>query len=110
MVAYVFLTYPFVSNDKTTTDRRSGVPRYAEMYSRIISLCNEPVEDAELLRAWVIFGYFRIVNPLVVSSRVRALVADPASGISKLLLARMRGSDRCSQAVLDELAFRGVAM
>lgn len=109
IVAYSFLTYPAIAADSDTTLERSGVPQYAASYRTIIALCNDPVGDAELWKAWVVYGMFGVVNPLVVSSKVRAMVADSSTKLSQLLLARMRGRDRCTLAVFRELRHRGVA-
>jgi hypothetical protein len=107
-VAYMFLTYPLVSENKHATRTRIGSPKYAEKFNVIRRLCTTNMSEDEVNEAWVVYALFRVVNPLVVSSSTRMLLADPSSWLSQLLFARMYGSDFCSDAVIDALSYFGV--
>ena len=108
IVAYMFLTYPLVTSNKHSSLRRAGAPKYAEQFNTIRRLCTLDVDVYERQKAWVAFGTFRTVNPLVVCPKTRELLKDPSSWLSKLLFARMYGIDVCSDAVLNELLYSGI--
>jgi hypothetical protein len=103
MVAYMFLTYPLITSDPRVALQRSGAPDYAMSYDAIIQLCAQQPNEEELLKAYVVYGKWGIVNPLVVSDEARAMLQDRNTPLSRLLLARLRGADVCSRAVLDAL-------
>jgi hypothetical protein len=109
IVAYMFLTYPMITSEINTVLRRAGAPKYEGRYSTIITLCAEEPNHHELLTAYVIYGRWGLVNPLVVSRKARQALADKSSKLSQLLRARLGGADECSKAVFDAMKDSGVA-
>ena len=109
-VAFMFLTYPCVTSypEAMVGDPSSpliGSPLYARQLDALLRHLNEPPTEEELVRAYVNFGYYGWLNPLVISATLRAGIAQRKSVFFPLLAARLAGTDlgsRKALAVFDD--------
>ena len=111
----MFLTYPMITPiDETVLSHISkgsiGAPGYLngtgrgnKQFDNLIALLAQPLEEEELLRAFVDFGYFGRSNPLVMSSIVRTGIATKSSPFYSLLEKRLNGTDRGTTLALRRL-------
>jgi hypothetical protein len=104
-IAFMFLTYPCVTSypEALVGDESSpliGSPLYTRQLEALLRHLEEPPTKEELVRAYVNFGYYGWLNPLVVSGTVRAGIAQRSSVFYPLLARRLAGTDMGSRRAL----------
>jgi hypothetical protein len=104
-IAFMFLTYPCVTSypEALVGDGSSpliGSPLYTRQLEALLRHLEEPPTEEELVRAYVNFGYYGWLNPLVVSGTVRTGVAQRKSVFYSLLARRLAGTDKGSRKAL----------
>ena len=104
-IAFMFLTYPCVTSypEALVGDGSHpliGSPLYTRQLGALLRHLEEPPTEEELVRAYVNFGYYGWLNPLVVSGTVRAGIAQRRSVFYPLLARRLAGTDMCSRKAL----------
>ena len=119
-IVYTALTYPLVSDLQGTPLKRLNVDTIAEdtggplgvlayymQYKELMRLIKLEPEDWEIDITCQCFLRFQVVNPLVVSKRVRDTVSDSKTALGKLVALRWSGKDRTSAELLDFLKSLG---
>jgi hypothetical protein len=104
-IAFMFLTYPCVTSypEALVGDGSIpliGSPLYTRQLGALLRHLEEPPTEEELVRAYVNFGYYGWLNPLVVSGTVRTSIAQRKSVFYHLLAMRMAGTDMGSRKAL----------
>jgi len=106
-VAFVALTYPFVSSEVQAmvggTGRPNGMPLYFVQRADLLKLIKSEPSKAEYDRAWLSFAFFGWVNPLVTSKETRKRASDSATPLGRLLLARLGGTDELSSVAASAM-------
>lgn len=111
-VAYVALTYPFVTASRAVLSSgrdTPGMPLYLRQIELITELLKQPPSEYELAKAYVIWALTNWTNPLVLEKSCRNEVATAGTPLNALLRSRLAGEDMGSQEVLNALHRAGVS-
>jgi len=105
-IAYMFLTYPCVTSHPDTivghaSSSLIGSPLYLRQIDELVENLQYVPSEEELVRAYVNFGYYGCINPLVVSQAARSLLATKDGALFSLLVSRLDGTDVASRKALS---------
>lgn len=105
-IAYMFLTYPCVTSHPDTivgheSSSLVGSPLYLRQIDELVKNLQYVPSEEELVRAYVNFGYYGCINPLVVSQAARSLLTKKDGALFSLLVSRLDGTDMASRKALS---------